>query len=178
MIHRDHVRLIQKGITREIGEVWTDFGSGEGAFTLALAERVGLDAEIYSVDKNKDSLQVQKEQFERQFPETNIHFLHADFMENLKLPKLDGLLAANSMHFQSNTLAVVEHFMHFLKPGGKFIVVEYNVDNGNRWVPYPFSYSTFKQLAFQAGLRQIELLATIPSGFLQEIYAAQAVLER
>jgi len=37
MDHKDHVNLLRNGITNA-GGVWADFGSGQGAFTLALAE--------------------------------------------------------------------------------------------------------------------------------------------
>ena len=42
MNHEDHVRLLRKGIV-EPGGVWADFGSGAGAFTLALADLLGTE---------------------------------------------------------------------------------------------------------------------------------------
>ena len=36
MDHTDHVNLIRAGVST--GGVWADFGSGGGAFTLALAD--------------------------------------------------------------------------------------------------------------------------------------------
>ena len=55
MIHADHVNLIKCGIPNP-GGVWVDFGSGAGAFTLALAELLGSSGEIYSIDKNLNAL--------------------------------------------------------------------------------------------------------------------------
>ncbi|TMD25838.1 MAG: class I SAM-dependent methyltransferase, partial [Chloroflexi bacterium] len=52
MNHEDHVRLLRKGIV-EPGGVWADFGSGAGAFTLALADLLGTEGSIYSVDKDR-----------------------------------------------------------------------------------------------------------------------------
>jgi len=174
MTHEDHVRLIEKGIRKGSGEVWADFGSGEGAFTLALRDVAGENTEIYSIDKNEESLTLQKKQFEKLFPDSDIKFIQADFMTQLNLPPLDGLIAANSIHFQTDTVKVCKHLAQYLKPNGRFIVVEYNVDQGNMWVPYPFSFSSFQGFAQQAGLTEPELLAAVPSRFLNEIYASLA----
>jgi len=40
MKHTEHVNLLRRGIPAP-GGVWADFGSGTGAFTLALAELTG-----------------------------------------------------------------------------------------------------------------------------------------
>ncbi len=55
MVHEDHVRLLKNGVLGS-GSVWADFGSGNGAFALALAELMGAGATIYSLDKNGRSL--------------------------------------------------------------------------------------------------------------------------
>lgn len=178
MTHQDHVKLIERGIKKKSGGVWADIGSGDGAFTLALRDIAGSSTEIFSLDKNAESLKRQEKKFQNHFPETNIHFLIADFTKKLELPLLDGILAANSIHFERNTLFVIKQLVKFLKPGGSFIVVEYNVDVGNTWVPYPISFGTFKKLSYDAGLKHCELLATIPSVFLGEIYAAKAVSQK
>jgi tRNA A58 N-methylase Trm61 len=55
MDHRDHVDLLREGVFVD-GQsptgTWADLGSGEGAFTLALAELLDPQAEIYSLDSN------------------------------------------------------------------------------------------------------------------------------
>ncbi len=55
MNHADHVRLLRGGVPAP-GGVWADFGSGEGAFTLALADLLGTSGEIYSVDQDAGAL--------------------------------------------------------------------------------------------------------------------------
>lgn len=175
MVHQDHVRLIEEGIQRNSGGVWADFGSGTGAFTLALRDVAGQDVKIYSIDTNNQSLKTQKSAFADMFPDTTIHFLQKDFIDDLDLPPLDGLIAANSIHFHKNTVEVVRNLASYLKPDGKFIVVEYNADSGNMWVPYPFSFPRFEKIAIEAGLKNPLLLATIPSGFLNEIYSAKVI---
>lgn len=173
MNHIDHVQLISEGIVKR-GGVWADMGSGEGAFTLALRDVLGEDAEIYSIDKNSDSLKKQEKFFVEMFPKSKVRFIEADFQEELPLPKLDGIIAANSVHFIRDKIAVLKQLKKYLKPNGRLIIVEYNVDTGNVWVPYPFSFNTFVNLAQQAGFEKITQLDAIPSSFLQEIYSAVA----
>ena len=69
---------------------------------------------------------------------------------------------------------MLKHLRGFLKPGGTFILVEYNVDSGNMWVPHPLSFETFRKLAPRADFAEPRLLATTPSRFLNEFFAAAA----
>lgn len=174
MTHDDHVALIKDGIKPGVGGMWADIGSGEGSFTLALRELAGEKVIIYSVDKDKGKLAKQAKIFNDWFPTTDIQYIVRDFTEALDLPKLDGVIAANAIHFQQDTVKTLQHIQQYLKPGGRLIIVEYNVDEGNMWVPYPFSFETFKKLAMKANLYPPSLLGTVPSQNLNEMYAAIA----
>ena len=169
MNHHDHVTLIKEGIS---GTTWADFGAGTGAFTLALADCLGTEGTIYAVDQDRRALEEQKRTMQRQFPTTAVHYITADFTRKLDLPLLDGIVMANSLHFQREKNAVVQLARDYLKPDGHLMLVEYNVDKGNMWVPYPLSYTSWERLARQNGFTQTKLLATRPSRFLGEIYAA------
>ncbi len=171
MDHRDHVNLLRGGIDFR-GGTWADFGSGDGAFTLALYDLIGPEGEIWSVDKDRGRLETQHRTFRSRFPEAQIHFLHADFTRALETPPLDGVVMANSLHFFRDKEKVLRQVREYLKPEGRLILVEYNVDSGNIWVPYPLSFSTFRPLAAQSGFTDPQLLATVPSHFLREIYSA------
>jgi ubiquinone/menaquinone biosynthesis C-methylase UbiE len=171
MNHPDHVNLLRGGIPQP-GGLWADFGSGEGAFTLALADLLGRDAHIYSIDRDRSALQRQEQVMRGRFPHTTVHYHTADFTTPLDLPPLDGIVMANALHFLRHKEAAIRLIYSYLKPGGRFILVEYNTDRGNPWVPYPFSYPTWEQLAGRTGFRQTRLLATHPSRFLGEIFSA------
>jgi ubiquinone/menaquinone biosynthesis C-methylase UbiE len=177
MTHSDHVRLLQKGVPRTSGGVWSDLGSGDGAFTLALRDLAGEDVEIYSVDKDATRLERQQRLFTGYFPKTTIHFLNQDFSHDLPLPRLDGIIMANSLHYVKDKLPLLKTLRTLLKPQGVFILVEYNVDVGNSYVPYPLSFSTFQKVAPQAGFSVPTLLDTEPSIFLEEIYSAKTYEE-
>ncbi len=145
---------------------------GTGAFTLALAELLGPAAHIYSVDNKKNGLQRQKREVGERFPGTKLQTITADYTRPLDLPPLDGLVMANALHFQRHKDGVLQLIYNYLRPGGRLILVEYNVDRGNYWVPHPLSYPTWEKLAARNGFVGTRLLSTRPSSFLREIYSA------
>jgi SAM-dependent methyltransferase len=173
MNHTDHVNLLCGGVPTP-GGIWADFGSGRGAFTMALAELLGLEGEIYSVDKDRGALRAQERAMQAQFPQATVYYLTADFTRPLDLPALDGVVLANALHFLRYAAQgrVVQLLRSYLRPGGRLMLVEYDVDQGNLWVPHPLSYRSWEELARQSGFAQTQLLAKKPSRFLQAIYAA------
>jgi SAM-dependent methyltransferase len=172
MNHQDHVALLRDGVA---GQVWADVGSGEGAFTLALAELLGPGT-IYSVDHDSRALQSQAQAIRARFPNITLHSQTADFTQALTLPLLDGMVMANALHFveRKRQIEVVRQLRSYLKPDGVFILVEYDVDNGNHWVPNPLSFATWEKLAPQCGFSEVRFLASRPSRFLKAIYSAVA----
>jgi ubiquinone/menaquinone biosynthesis C-methylase UbiE len=175
--HADHVELLRKGVPGP-GGIWADLGSGTGAFTLALADLIGSDGEIYSVDKDRGALRTQKGRMRARFPRVLVHYLVVDLRQPLDLPPLDGVVMANSLHFQRDKESVLRLVRGYLRPGGRFILVEYGTDRGNVWVPYPLSYRTWEVLARRNGFVDTRLLATRPSRFLGQIYAALSLRDR
>lgn len=173
MEHGDHVMLLRKAVTKK-GGTWAEFGSGRGAFTLALAELVGNEGEIYSVDKNGRALEVQEAALNNQFPVKmpRVHFLVRDYTLPIDLPALDGLLMANSLHFQRDKEPVLEAIYSYLSPGGCLVMVEYNIRHGNPWVPYPLPLDKWKSLVKVCGLENPRLLVSRPSSTMGEIYSA------
>ena len=140
MDHADHVELLRGGID-EPGGTWADIGAGEGAFTLALADLLGPGARIVAVDRDARALRANATAVGARFPATVLETVVADLTGPLTLPPLDGLVAANSLHFvpRDRQVAIVRALAARLRPGGTFLVVEYDADRGNPWVPHPFS---------------------------------------
>ncbi|HVB24418.1 MAG TPA: class I SAM-dependent methyltransferase [Ktedonobacteraceae bacterium] len=171
MDHEDHVYLLRGGVPG-VGGVWADLGSGRGAFTLALADLIGPTGHIYSVDKDQRALRDQESAMNAQFPLCNVRYIVADFSKLLDLPPLDGVVMANSLHFLRKKDETLQLVRGYLKPGGRLLLVEYNADRGNMWVPYPLSYATWEKLARQNGFTATRLLATRPSRVMAEIYSA------
>jgi len=174
MEHQGHVELLRPA-ELSLGGVWADLGAGSGAFTLALRELVGPEAEIHAVDRQGARLDALEKAYRARFGDTaKLRILPADFTRAIDIPPLDGALMANSLHFFKDKEELLRHVGALLKPGGLLLVVEYNVDRGNPWVPYPLSFETFRELAPHAGFSQPRLLAKRPSSFLREFYAAIA----
>ena len=171
MDHRDHVRLLREGVVGS-GTIWADFGSGEGAFTLALADLLGPTGSIHTVDRNGRALQAQERALRDAFPSVRVTPLVADFTLPLKLPPLDGIVMANSLHFERDKLAVLRLVGGYLRPAGRLVLVEYDTDQGNPWVPFPLSFRSWAAVAAEAGFRDTQRLASVPSRFLGSIYSA------
>lgn len=170
MDHSDHVNLLRNGVLP--GGVWADLGAGSGAFTLALAELAGPETTIYAVDRDRGALRQLAGAMQTQCPSVTLHVQMDDFTKPLTLPLLDGVVMANSLHFVRRKEPVLQLVRGYLKPGACLLLVEYNTDGGNIWVPHPLSFSTWQQLANRCGFVSTALLATHPSRFLGEFYAA------
>ena len=172
MDHHDHIDLLQPA-NLPAGGVWADFGAGPGAFTLALRELIGPDAIIYAVDKDRSALEELENIHRARFHSTsNLFLLPNDFSRPLDIPALDGVVMANSLHYFKDREKIMRHVASFLKANGTLLIVEYNVDSGNPWVPYPFTFETFRTLASKSGFKEPRLLAKHPSRFLHEFYSA------
>jgi ubiquinone/menaquinone biosynthesis C-methylase UbiE len=171
MDHDDHVALLRAVVVGG-GRVWADLGSGDGAFALALADLLGPAGHIYSVDRDRDALERQARAMRRHFPDARVEYRQADFTRPLGLPPLDGIVMANALHFVADKLPVLETIRSTLRPGGRLVLVEYDTDRGNRWVPYPLTFATWQDLAQVAGFADTRLTATRPSRFLGQFYAA------
>jgi ubiquinone/menaquinone biosynthesis C-methylase UbiE len=166
--HADHVRLLKDGVTR--GGTWADLGAGTGAFTLALAELVGPGGEVIAVDRDPGALR-DLERAVRPGGAT-VRTLAGDFSKPIDLPNLDGIVMANSLHFVKDKTPVLALMHRMLKPSGRLVLVEYDADKGNYWVPYPLSFDTWRALANASGFTDTRKLATVPSRFLGRIFSA------
>ena len=171
MDHADHVGLIRDGVTGA-GTSWLELGAGEGAFTLALADLLGGSGSIVALDRDPQALRRLAAEMQRRFPTVALETVVADVREPLPPGPFDGVLAANSLHFDADPVTLVRRAVAGLRPGGRLIVVEYDSDLGNRWVPHAFSAVTWRRLASEAGLIETRQIGRVPSRFLGAIYAA------
>jgi len=173
--HADHVGLLRAGLDGVApGERWADIGAGSGAFTLALADLLGPGASIVAVDRDAGALQANERDMAARFPNVALETRVADFVGPLDLASLDGIVAANSLHFvpRKGQVETVRRLAATIRPGGRFLVVEYDADRGNPWVPHPFSVATWQRLAAEARLLGTLEIGRVPSRFLGAIYAA------
>jgi SAM-dependent methyltransferase len=172
--HADHVGLIRAAV--EPSGTWADVGAGEGAFTLALADLLGPGGRIVAIDRDARALRSNESVVRSRFPAVDYTAVTADLTGPLDLPELDGLVAANSLHYvpRDRQVAVIAKLAGHLRPGGRFVVVEYDSDRRNTWVPHPFSATSWERLAVAAGLTDTRRIGRVPSRFLGAIYAAES----
>ncbi len=177
MDHRDHVALLAPGVDGErrgAGAAWADIGAGTGAFTRALAELTGPGSRIVAVDRDRGALAENAQRTRAAYPDVDLETLAADLTGVLDLTGLDGLVAANSLHFVApdRQVAIVRALAKRLRPGGVFLVVEYDADRGNQWVPHPFRLDGWRAIAEEAGLVDVRELGRARGSFLGGFYSA------
>ena len=165
--------LLQPGV-EGAGGTWADLGCGDGIFTSALYTLLQPGSKVYAVDRSRRALKSLARNFADSYPDASLHPTLADFTRPLSLPPLDGLVMANSLHFVRQKRPVLTRLAGLLKPGGRLIIVEYNTTRGNYAVPHPLDEVAFLKLATEVGLREVRIIAKIPSTFLGEMYAGSA----
>lgn len=139
--------------TGRVGGVWADFGAGTGNFTRALGELVSTDAVIYAIDRDARDLAQLSEQVS-----SEVRTVAADFTQPLDLPLLDGAIMANALHFVRDQRAVLARIRDYLKPGGRIILVEYDMKLPRSYVPFPVSETRFGALMAEAGFGENEIV--------------------
>lgn len=142
--------------------VWVDLGSGSGTFTLALAEYLTPESQIFAVDKDASSLNNIPDQFNH----VNIEKRQTDFLD-IEFPSesLDGILIANSLHYVQCQEVFIDRVKQYLKPDGCFLIVEYDTDKSNSWIPYPLGFDRLKQLFKHEGFSSIRKIHEKPSRY-------------
>jgi ubiquinone/menaquinone biosynthesis C-methylase UbiE len=170
MDRSDLIALLRAGVTTKGGR-WADVGAGDGAFTFALAQLLGPGAQITAVDRDSGSLKRLASGADGAPIETVV----ADFTRPLNLSGLDGVVMANSLHFVREKAPVLASVRDTLRPGGILILVEYETDKGNPWVPHPFSFATWQGMAAAAGFEQTHMLHRYPSRYFGSMYSAASV---
>ena len=171
MNHDDHVALIRSGVDGA-GPRWLELGAGEGAFTLALADVLGPPARIVAVDRERRALETMRSRVASRFPAAEVDLVVADFTHGLPSGPFDGVLAANSLHFVAHRDSVLAAIHAALGPVGRFVLVEYDADHGNPWVPHPISFERWRTQAPAHGFGPPRLIHRVPSRFLNAIYGS------
>ncbi len=150
---REAVALIQ---TEEIMEarqtIWADLGSGSGLFTRALAGLLYTGSTIYAVDKSISSFQKNSSS-----TQVFVKTLELDFVrDDLNLQNLDGILMANSFHFVRDKKSFIEKIIPYFRDAPVFLMVEYDTDLPNPWVPFPLSFDKLKKLFTELGFHSVK----------------------
>jgi ubiquinone/menaquinone biosynthesis C-methylase UbiE len=143
-------------------EVWADLGSGDGTFTLALTSLLQPGSIIHAVDRDKVALN--KIPFDHKGSKIEKHT--ADFIkQDLDFEQLDGILMANSLHFVKDKSSFIQKAKKYMGKEGCFLLIEYDMNTPNQWVPYPVGFAALKELFLGSGFSLVEKLHEQPSRF-------------
>lgn len=161
--------LAESGVAALGPTTWADLGCGSGTFTVALAELLAAGSAIHAMDRDRSAL--------RQMPSLHEDVritTHAGDFTNAIWPfaDLDGVLMANSLHYVEDQAAFIRACASLMM-SRRFLIVEYDADTANRWVPYPLPKARLTALFSAAGYSTIRFLGSRASVYRRAaMYAA------
>ncbi|MCB0488307.1 MAG: class I SAM-dependent methyltransferase [Cyclobacteriaceae bacterium] len=150
-------QLINTAIKGSPVEHWADLGCGAGTFTYAVAELLGKGSRILAIDKLTQYLAKERAQVEIIFSQSDVEHLTRDKGE------FDGVIMANTLHYIKDQPTFLQKLHPWLKPHGKIVLVEYNTERSNQWVPYPITFEKAKSLLTQSGFKDVTKIGERPS---------------
>ena len=147
-------------IDSQPGSVWADLGAGDGLFTRVLASLLPAHSTIIAIDKDRHSLdKIRIDSFSATLIKT-----HGNFESLIDtLSDLDGIILANALHYVSSQSDFLKRAKCSLKSSGKIILIEYDLDRSNPWVPFPVTFEQAKKLADAAGFLSCARIGETPS---------------
>jgi ubiquinone/menaquinone biosynthesis C-methylase UbiE len=126
-----------------------DLGCGPGVFSIAMAEMVGENGRVISVDIQDEMLQMLKQKSVQLGLESRIQ-IHKSQPDKIGISeKIDFALAFYMIHEVPNKESLLSEIAIILKPEGKFLIVEPKIH---------VSKSSFEEtinMAQSAGLRPV-----------------------
>jgi ubiquinone/menaquinone biosynthesis C-methylase UbiE len=140
--------------------MWADLGCGDGVFTRALASLLSPRSTIHAMDRDREAL--------RALPAEQHGVLIRPWTGDVtEMPwpfgTVDGQLLANLLHYVRDQTKFLRGCREHLTRGGHLLVVEYDTDRANPWVPYPVPLATLTDLCTTAGFARVVTLGTRPS---------------
>ncbi len=161
MRHADAVQLLTSSeLASPSPQVWADLGCGDGTFTRALASALAPGSTVHAMDLDSDALRA----LPAEQHGVSIRRWHGDVTE-LPWPfgAIDGLLLANLLHYVRDQSAFLRHCGAALPEDGHLLIVEYDTDRANPWVPFPIDHAALAQLCLAAGFARVVGLGSRPS---------------
>jgi ubiquinone/menaquinone biosynthesis C-methylase UbiE len=155
------ISLIENGVDKkQMQQTWMDLGAGTGLFTKALTFLLDEKSVVYAIDKDVKSLK----SISNELNAVTIRKIESDFSKDeINHGPFDGILMANSLHFIEGQSHLLSKLSKQLKPDGRIILIEYNMDKSSPWVPYPLNFAALTKLAKSVGFKSITNLGEVPS---------------
>jgi trans-aconitate methyltransferase len=129
---------------------WCDLGCGSGTFTTALAQLLTSGSTIHAVDLDQAALERTPDQYHG----VAIRKVLGDLRSpSLRLPSVDGILIANSLHFIEDQQLFLKKLLSLTD---RFLIVEYERSRATPWGPYPVGFERLRELFSEAGVQRVE----------------------
>ncbi len=154
------IHLIERGILNSNeSQRWADLGAGNGLFTRALGSLLPINSSIVAVDQNAAALKSIQWDIRNVSLTTQVdNFASITWGEDF-----DGILMANALHYVKDQIQFLTKAKTKLSPVGRILIVEYERQRANSWVPYPITFAQLKEMAMKVGFSHIEKLEEVPS---------------
>jgi SAM-dependent methyltransferase len=112
-----------------------DVGCGTGAITADIAKAVGPNGMAWGIDRDEANLAIAIQEYGEV---TNLRFEHADILtlDDGFNNRFDIVTAARTIQWISEPERAIAQIKRAVKPGGRVIVLDYNLDD-TRWEPEP-----------------------------------------
>jgi len=138
---------------------WADLGCGSGLFTKALSTLLEQGSKIAAVDKDASALKKVNVVSGIILEKINVDFINDD----LHLRNLDGILMANALHFVKDKKTFIQSLRSYINGVASFLIVEYDTNQSNPWVPYPVDVKGLQKLFKETGYYSYEEINRHPS---------------
>ena len=140
---------------------WADLGCGRGTFTLALASLLATGSVIHAMDRDGAALKAIPPAHDG----VTIEMHRGDFTEmGWPFGDLTGILMANSLHYIEDQRAFLAACESRMLDSRRFVIVEYDTGDADRWVPYPVSRARLRTL-FDPAAYSIRVMRSRASAF-------------
>lgn len=144
---------------------WADLGCGTGLFTKALAELLPEESMITAIDREwQDFSNINSEKVKCSFVQGDMTDLDSIELE------VDGIMMANALHYVKDQEAYIQSLVSKFQPK-QFLIIEYDNNTPNQWVPYPVSLIHLRTL-FPSSDFSINILGERASLYQEKMYAA------
>lgn len=165
---KDAIDLIRFPANKNV-QIWTDLGSGAGLFTKALASLLPQGSIIHAIDVNAKAGQKIPKEYNGVSIETSV----MDFsLGEFPFHGMDGLLMANSLHYVKDKESFLKRMIDTLKDDGCFLLVDYDMNKANQWVPYPLPIAAAEELFLKCKAGSFQVLNKRKSVFGEQMMYA------
>lgn len=153
---RDAIEMLADSGVGALGPTtWADLGCGSGTFTLALADLLAPGSAIHAMDRDGSALRKMPSAFKG----VSITRYRGDFTNQpWPFTNLDGILMANSLHYVEDQASFIRACEPRMTCPRRFLIVEYDMHDAGRWVPYPVPQTRLTRLFKGAGYGSIRML--------------------